>query len=313
MFDTDRFKSVEVFTARSGDSNCCICGKRIKKDEKYMEDKAGYLAHIDCITMPPLLACREDSKVDPNHYTYSAPLSLYASLSKAELKNGSDGKQILLTFEVLLRREMNELVEGLGINLNDFFPGDDEKHPKYQQAVLDSGVLCESTLFLEWLSFDCTGELNKIIEIGHVQARAVKIITKTVKEIKLTLLSLQAEVENQDIGLLNSAYYDLGHVVIFKLRVAEWIKSQQELPLGDDPQGQEMSAEGQGMAAELDEKLGLKQEIKPAKEPEVPEQPLPAPPVPEKTCKEPGCEITKLYARGYCRKHWKKHVGAEAA
>lgn len=37
----------------------------------------------------------------------------------------------------------------------------------------------------------------------------------------------------------------------------------------------------------------------------------PRPSEPGKTCKEPGCETTKLYGRGYCRKHWKKHVGID--
>lgn len=32
---------------------------------------------------------------------------------------------------------------------------------------------------------------------------------------------------------------------------------------------------------------------------------------PGKPCKEPGCKVTKLYGRGYCRSHWKKHVGVD--
>lgn len=299
MFDKDRFKNATLITS-DGRIRCCLCALMIEDKEEYLDGGEGNSAHTKCVEdlhLDNFPFDRQDTQANLDKADYLKPISLLATLSKIEVKSGGE-KKIKLAFEIKITEALAGICSDLGIKAYDFLPGDEHK---YSQANLESGSIYWDQWFLDWSKTEkiIVSERNRLVEVGHVgRFLSPKIITRDLGGHEATILVIQVQSWHSDIELLKSAYLDLGEVVSLKLRQYTRIDPQQELPLDEDTHGQEMSAEGVGMAEELDKKLDLEQDKVTVTQP-----------VPGKSCKEPGCKTTKLYARGYCRKHWKKYVG----
>lgn len=230
----------------------------IEDKEEYLDGGEGNSAHQKCaedLNLDNFPFDRDETQANLDKADYLKPISLLATLSKIEVKSGGE-KKIKLTFEIKITEALAGICSDLGIKAYDFLPGDEHK---YSQANLESGSIYWDQWFLDWAKTlkVIVSERNHLVEVGHVgRFQSPKIITKDVGGHEATILVLPAQAWRSDIDLLKNAYLDLGEVVSLKLRKYQKIDPQQELPLADKAQAQEMSAEGQGMAEELDQKLG---------------------------------------------------------
>jgi hypothetical protein len=254
MFDKNRFKNAQEIES-DGRVVCCLCALEIADKETYLDGGEGNSAHMECVEKlksDNFPFDRDDTQANLDKQDYHKPVSLLATLSKIEVRSGGE-KRIKLTFEVKITEALAELCVSLGINAYDFLPGDQHK---YSAANLESGEIYWAQWFLDW-SRTTTILLEKyarLVEVGHVgRFKAPKIITRDVACRDTTILVIQAEGWKSDIELLKNAYVDLGEVVSLKLRKYERIDPQQSLPMdsGDD----EMSADAQEMAGELDKQM----------------------------------------------------------